>query len=117
MKIFLAMFLFVGFSQISVAGDVSILCRTKSVNECKNRVGLALTAIGCQQGEILCQESKDASICSTNSENCEEPHADLVSTTTCFSGSKVNLSKYDRNLSLTWTMGFFRSYVKHICKR
>lgn len=102
------------------AGNLLIRCKAGSKEECQSRTDLALKAIGCKSTTASsCQPSAEdpgAIYCSVSTENCEEPHADMISTTTCFFGSKVSLSKVDPALTLSWTMGFFRTYVKDICR-
>ncbi|MFK7826616.1 MAG: hypothetical protein AB8G05_20920 [Oligoflexales bacterium] len=104
---------------------LSLYCKQVPGKTCNSRIEQALTKVGCELEEdsVQCQDSQGAGdkikckVADVN--NCQEPSAYLFSMTAngtyCPNGEKKSLRWYDRKVSLTWSMGLIRGYVKHIC--
>lgn len=114
-------------NQLALAGhSIDFYCKPTAGNSCEFRIEQTLTKLGCETANsdsIDCEHNRltDGNIrCKiTGVNNCKEPSPYLFSITAsgtyCSKGEKKSLYKYDKKLSLTWSMGIIRSYVKHIC--
>lgn len=123
LKVLALVGLTVGFSSVSLASEVDVLCKKSS--DCGVRIVAALEKMGCAPiaESLNCnisanpQEDPAHDYCGVQTEFCDEPRSDLVFTTHCDSGSPVSFRKYDQGLSLSWWMGFGGSYISYVCKK
>ena len=109
-------------NSVLAAGSLDILC--KQSQGCEVQVISALSRMGCAplvstlNCEISITPNSDATrkLCRVETANCTEPKPDLIFTTHCESGEGVHFKAFDRNLSLSWWMGFGGSYISYICR-
>lgn len=123
MNRFTVLFSAVFFSSITSFADVRLYCNA-SVEECVDKTTYGLMDMGCRLDSVTCEEittlkNETKVRCAAITENCNEPSAELFGFTSkatkCYGAEKKNMRFVDRDLTLTWTMGLFRGYVRDIC--
>ena len=113
------------------AAGMSLICKRNSQGfSCAERVVSALDKLGCHPNpaSVICEDAessprldpsyagkmKGKEFCYVQS-ICREPSYGLFGGVSC-SGEELDLSDVDSKITLTVSVGLFRSYVTTICK-
>lgn len=124
----LALVLVMGSASVSFAtsNSISLRCTGANNQDCVTRTTEALTKMSCAPTGVDCQLQREvdgngnptgeAVYCEAKSEKCSEAKPYLFGGVYCNGNeSKTSLAKYDNKLSLSYSTGLFRAWVRTIC--